>query len=166
MKRVEVYFDYLCPYCYRGHKNLKDLMPAHPDVEIVWMPCEAHPRPEVSKIYSDVANMGMFFLRDSGGDVDIYNDLAYEAHFEKGLRIDDVEVLASIAGECGADTTAFKKALCDGRYAAEAVEANRRAWGGKGWEAVPSYACGEKTIGSRGGILVPPEELGRFLSEL
>ena len=166
MKRVEVYFDYLCPYCYQGHKNLKKLLPSHPDVEIVWMPCEAHPRPETAKIYSDIANMGMFFLRDSGGDLGRYNDLVYSAHFEKGLRIDDIEVLASIAEECGADPNVFKAALNSGRYATEAVEANRRAWGEKGWEAVPSYSCGEKEIGSRGGILVPPEALNQFLSSL
>lgn len=165
MKRVEVYFDYLCPYCYKGHQNLKQLLPGHPDVEIVWMPCEAHPRPEVSKIYSDIAMMGMFFLRDHGGDVDQYNDLVYEAHFEREERIDDPELLTGIAGECGADPAAFKKALCDGRYSEEVHAANRRAWGEKGWEAVPSYSCGEKNIGSQGGILVPLENLDRFLTE-
>ncbi|MCI8500724.1 MAG: hypothetical protein HFJ85_00655 [Oscillospiraceae bacterium] len=166
MKQVEVYFDYLCPYCYEGHKNLKELLPHHPDAAVVWMPCEAHPRPEQSKIYSDVAIMGMYFLRDNGGDVDRYNDLVYAAHFEKGLRIDDLEVLSAIAEKCGADPSAFREAVSNGRYAEAVLDGNRRAWGEKGWEAVPSYSGGGKDIGSRGGILVPKKELDRFLSEL
>ena len=164
MKKIEVYFDYLCPYCYEGHKNLKKLLPSHPDVEIVWMPCEAHPRPEVSKIYSDIAMMGFFFLRDNGGDLDRYNDAVYEANFEKRLAIDDHDLLAAIAKDCGADEDAFRAALSDGRYNEEVFAANRKAWGDMGWEAVPSYAAEDgRTVGSRGGILVPYDELNKFL---
>ena len=166
MKKIEVYFDYLCPYCYKGHKNLKELLPSHPDVEVVWMPCEAHPRPEVSKIYSDVAMMGFFFLRDNGGDLDRYNDTVYEAHFENHLAIDDCDLLASIAKECGVSEDAFRAALSDGRYSEEVLAYNRLAWGDRGWEAVPSYAAEDgRTVGSQGGILVPYGVLDEFLSK-
>lgn len=26
MAKLEVFFDYLCPYCYRGHQNLKEAL--------------------------------------------------------------------------------------------------------------------------------------------
>lgn len=166
MKKVEVFFDYLCPYCYEGHKNLRKLMPKRPDIEFVWVPCEAHPRPEVSKIYSDIAMRAMYFVRDNAGDLEQFHDLVYEANFEDKLPIDDAEVLAQLAGRCGVDSAALKKALADGMYAEDVHTANRYAWGDMGWEAVPSYACDGKKIGSRGGVLVPLEKLDEFLSSL
>jgi len=166
MKQLEVYFDYLCPYCYKGHANLKDLLKEFSDISVIWRPCEAHPRPEVCKVYTDVANMGMFFVRDQGGDVLRYIEAVYEAGLGKGKRIDDPNVLAPIAEECGVDPVAFCAALKDGRYQKEALDANRLAWEEKGWEAVPSYSSGTKKIGSKGGVLVPKEELRSFLKSL
>lgn len=164
MKQVEVYFDYMCPYCYKGHQNLLKLLPDHPDVEILWKPCEAHPRPEVRDRYTDVAMMGMFYLRDTSGSVEHYNDLVYDAHFNQHQPIDDPDVLAGIAVQCGADADAFRLALADGRYTDEVMQANIRAWGDMEWEAVPSYACGDKKLGSRGGVLVSAEALNDFLA--
>ena len=166
MKQLEVYFDYLCPYCYRGHANLKELLKEFPEIEVIWKPCEAHPRPEVCRVYTDVANMGMFFVRDNGGDVVRYTEAVYAAGLDRGERVDDPDVLAPIAAESGVDPEAFRAALADGRYREEALEANRVAWGEMGWEAVPSYASGDRKIGSRGGILVPKEELRAFLAAL
>ena len=164
MKKLEVYFDYLCPYCYKGHHNLLELLPKHPDVEVVWMPCEAHPRPEVRNIYTDIAMMGMFFLRDNGGNVALYNDLVYEAHFTHHQPVDNHDVLTAVAVQCGADADAFRQALADGRYNDEVLQANIHAWGDLEWEAVPSYVCNGAKIGSHGGVLVSPEALDDFLS--
>lgn len=163
MKQLEVYFDYLCPYCYKGHQNLAAILKSHPDVQVNWMPCEAHPRPEVRDLHSDIAIAGMYFVREKGGDVGKYNDLVYETHFEKKLRVDDVKVLADIAAQCGADAAAFVTALERGVYAQQVVDGNIRAWDTKAWEAVPSYSCAGKDIGSRGGVLVAPEALDAFL---
>ena len=163
MKQLEVYFDYHCPHCYKGHQNLKQLLPHHPDVQILWQPCEAHPRPEVRDLYTDVATMGMYCVRDCGGDVDRYNDLVYEAHVQKKQRSDDPDVLTAIALTCGADEKTFRAALTDKGYADEVYQANIRAWMTHGWEAVPSYICEGKKIGSRGGVAVPLEDLDQFL---
>lgn len=164
MKQVEVYFDYMCPYCYKGHLNLLQLLPQHPDVQIVWMPCEAHPRPEVRDHYTDVAIMGMFYLRDNAGDVERYNNLVYDAHFNQHVLIDAPDVLTQIAVQCGADADAFRTAIIDGRYADQVMQANIRAWGDMGWEAVPSYTCNGQKIGSHGGVLVAMEKLDEFLT--
>jgi len=40
--KLEVFFDYACPYCQQGHESLLELLPQYPQVEIVWYPCEAH----------------------------------------------------------------------------------------------------------------------------
>lgn len=44
--KVDVYFDYACPFCYIGLSELAKIMPEFPQIELVWCPAEAHPRPE------------------------------------------------------------------------------------------------------------------------
>lgn len=163
---MELFFDYACPYCYRGHKNLLELMGKYPELEITWRPCEAHPRPEPASIHSDLAIQGMYFIRDNQGDLWKYHSLAYEAVFEKRADISDLDVLASLAGQCGVDSAAFKEALKEKRYAAQVEDGNRYAWGEHGLQAVPSYLSGSRFIGSHDGILVSKQELDRFLSQL
>lgn len=161
--KVEVFFDYVCPYCYRGHRNLLKLLPKHPGTEIVWRPCEAHPRPEPAQVHSDLAIQGMYAAQELGGDLWKYQELAYAAHFEQGKNLSDAAVLCELAEGCGADRAAFRKALEDRRYAGRVEENNRLAWETLNLEAVPSYCCGKSLLGSRGGVLVPLEELDRFL---
>jgi len=33
MLKLEVFFDYACPYCLRGHEDLLELLPQYPQVE-------------------------------------------------------------------------------------------------------------------------------------
>ncbi len=51
--KVEVFFDYICPYCYAGLKYLEDLLPEYDFVEIEWRSVEAHPRSEPQLDLSD-----------------------------------------------------------------------------------------------------------------
>lgn len=44
--KMEVFFDYTCPYCYIGMYYLNDLITDYPEIEIDWKPAEAHPEPE------------------------------------------------------------------------------------------------------------------------
>lgn len=165
MKRLEVYFDYLCPYCYKGHQNLYELLRRHPEVELVWRPCEANPRPEEAEVHSDLAIAGFYYLQDIGGDTDAYNELIYAAKYDHGQRLDDLFNLCGLAEMCGADWDAFEKAIRSEEYAARVRAANEYAWGTLGWSAVPSYVCGTRGIGSEPGVLVTLEELEDFLAE-
>ena len=45
-KKVEVYFDYMCPFCYVGLSYLAQEVAAYPDIELVYKSVEAHPRTE------------------------------------------------------------------------------------------------------------------------
>ena len=47
-KKIKVFYDYTCPYCYKGLRELQDILPDYKNVEIDWSPCEAHPRPETA----------------------------------------------------------------------------------------------------------------------
>lgn len=164
-KTVEAFFDYVCPYCYRGILELLDMLPDYPKVQIDWKPCEAHPRPELAPIHSDMAAQAMLCLQGQGGDLIRFHRLVFHAHFERRMRIDDLQVLADLAAACGGDEKTVYKALQAGQYAAAVAENNRMAWGKLGFFAVPSYRTGSHVAGSRDGILVSKSEVAKLLSD-
>lgn len=166
MIKVEVFFDYVCPYCYRGHKNLLDLMGKYPEIDITWRPCESHPRPEPSPVHSDMAIQGMYYVEEHHGDILNYHHLVYEAHFEKGMDLSSALVLSSLASQCGVESGDFEKSLAGNCYQKQVEEGNRYTWETNRLDAVPSYRSGEHFIGSRNGILVSAKELDGFLQEL
>lgn len=75
MKKLEVYFDYTCPYCYKGLQELSLLLKKYPDTKVEYIPCEAHPRPEPAPIHSDLAAQVGCYLQERGLDIAKYNDL-------------------------------------------------------------------------------------------
>lgn len=166
MVNIEVFFDYVCPYCYQGHKNLLVLMEKYPQITVTWRPCEAHPRPERWSVHSDLAIQGMYCIQELRGDIMEYHRLVYRAYFDQGMNVASPDVLASLAGKCGVDSGDFRKAMAEKRYEIQVREGNRLAWAEKGLDAVPSYLSGKYFIGSRDGLLVPVVELERFIVKL
>lgn len=163
-KKLEVFFDYTCPYCYRGHKNLQELMKKYQNLDIIWRPCEAHPRPEEHGVHSDQAICGMYFVLEHDGDLLKYHKLVFEAVFEHNLDISDIAVLADIAEKCAVPKKAFEEALQKGIYQKLVTRGNVYAWSEKDFDAVPSYARGKKKIGSGNGVMVTKDELEKFIN--
>lgn len=172
--KLELFFDYICPYCYRGHRMFLELLPLYPGLEVIWRPCESHPRPENAYRHSDLAIQGMYYLEDHGGDLPAYHQLVYEAHFKRGLDISDPSVLSCLAAACGAEDAAFKRSLAQNQYARRLEEGNRYAWETLRLDAVPSYLAPGgpdvkapgRFIGSRDDLPVTRKQLERFLSNL
>lgn len=52
--KIEVFFDYTCPFCYIGLHHLEEVMKNHSNVEVLWRGCEAHPRPEARTKFPDL----------------------------------------------------------------------------------------------------------------
>ncbi|MDQ0203112.1 DsbA family oxidoreductase [Pectinatus haikarae] len=163
--KLEVFFDYACPYCYRGHKNLMELMKKYPKLDIIWRPCEAHPRPEEHGVHSDLAICGMYFVLAHAGDLMKYHKLAFEATFEHHKDISDIAVLSDIAEQCSVDKKEFTEALTQGLYQDLVTQGNIYAWSEKEFDAVPSYARGMAKIGSGNGVMVTIEELEKFIQD-
>lgn len=46
MKKIEVFFDYTCPFCYIGLTRFQKVLKDYPEVELIYRACEAHPYPE------------------------------------------------------------------------------------------------------------------------
>ncbi len=163
-KKVEVFFDYICPYCDEGIRQFLKILPNYKDVQVIWRPCESHPRPEYATIHSDCAIQAMYVLREQNGDLIKFHLQVFDAYFRQNRRIDDPSLLASLVGNCGGNKTEAARALRENRYAAEVLEGNRYAWEEKQLYAVPSYVCGEKSALSRDGILVPISKVQALLA--
>jgi predicted DsbA family dithiol-disulfide isomerase len=165
MPKLEVFFDYTCPYCYRGHIDFMEVLPAFPAADIVWRPVEAHPRLEEPhhKPYVDLAVQGAFFVRAKGGDELAYHERVYRANFVEKQAIDEIGVLAKYAGELGYDALEFENALRSGTYVKEQLAANDHAYEEcKVW-AVPTFVCGDKRLDAMEGVGVTKEEIEALL---
>ena len=161
--KLEVYIDYICPYCYRTYQALSSMTPEFKDLQIDWRPCESHPRPGRYGPHSDLCIQGFFLCRDSGGDLDAYNNLMYKAVFVDHINIEDVdELVAYTAGLI--DPEKFKTALADSKYFADLQANNARAWDELGLDAVPSFRIGGKELYAIPNVGVPAEQLEKFLT--
>lgn len=162
MHKLEVFFDYSCPFCLKGHTYLTELYQLYPQIEVVWCPCEAHPRPEVHSPHSDLCIQGMFFAQDHGVDIWDYHDRMYQAAVKDRLDLEDIDVLAnSVEGLL--DPDAFRKSLQCGEYAKIQLDGNEYAFGKNGVWAVPSYRMNGKKLDSIEGVGITKEQLAAFM---
>ncbi len=163
MKEVEVFFDYVCPFCNEGIWQFLEVLPEYSDVKVIWRPCESHPRPEFACVHSDLAIQTFFCLQEQGGDLVQYHQKIFDACFQEKRRIDDIDMLSITAAECGANEEEVRAALKENKYAGKVEDANRYAWEEKGLFAVPSYISGNKQALSKDGRLVPIQKVIELL---
>jgi len=162
MKKLEVFYDYICPYCLKGHSYLVELMPKFPDVEVVWHPCESHPRPERYGLHSDLCARGMYIALDQGADLMEYHRRMYRAAQSDGADIEDVSVLMKVV-EGLLDPQAFGTALSEGAYQDKLLEENRLVWEVYGFSAIPSYRMEGKALVAKPDVGVTRSGLEAFL---
>ena len=168
MADFELFFDHTCPYCYRGHGYLKELLARYPGVKVAWRPVEAHPKVEEPehKPYEDLAVQGAFFVRAHNPELELaYHERIYKANFEEHKAVDDVAVLAKCAAELGVDAAAFEAALRNGTYAKALAEANDHAYEEQKIWAVPSYVCGEKRLDAVPGVGVTKDQIEALIKD-
>ena len=163
MRKMEVFFDYACPYCLRGHEHLLAVIGGHPDVEPDWRPCEAHPRPETYGPHSDLCIRGMFFARDHGIDLWAYHDRMYRLALTDHIDIEDIDALSEGVADL-LDAKAFRAALRSGAYVDELNRSNDHAYEESGVWAVPSYRMEGKKLDAVEGIGVSKRQLDAFMS--
>jgi len=163
MHRLEVFFDYVCPFCLKGHVYLKELMSRYPQLEIAWRPCEAHPRPERFGLHSDLCIQGMFFAQDQGADLWEYHDRMFRAALTDRADIEDINVLSEYVRVL-LDPVVFRQALRTGQYAQTQLNANRYAFEQSGVWVVPSYRMNGGRLDSVENIGVTKPQLASFLT--
>jgi predicted DsbA family dithiol-disulfide isomerase len=163
MKReLEVFFDYACPYCFQAYRHLTELIPDYPDVDIIWRPCEAHPRPERYGLHSDLCIQGYFFAAENGVDVWAYHDCMYRAALKEHVNIEDIDALSDFVRDL-VDADAFRLALRQGIYSRALAESNELAFERSGVWVVPAYRLEGRKLDAVENIGVSKEQLRRFL---
>ncbi|MCL2015638.1 MAG: DsbA family protein [Defluviitaleaceae bacterium] len=142
MKKLEIFFDYNCPYCFKGHNNLLGILPDNPNLEIVWQPCEIYERPKnYSGMYhTDLCIQAMFFAVDIGLDILKFNEKMYNIIFNERVNVENADNLADALADI-LDAAQLKQALKTGKYAAQLKQANNYAFKVKGVQIVPSYSA-------------------------
>ncbi len=163
MERVlEVIFDYACPYCYKAHAYLKELRKAYPELQVRFVPCEAHPRPEHYGMHSDLCVMGMFYCQEHDIDVWQYHDLIYKAFFVDKKDVESLDELSEYVSEL-VDVCDFKKALEEGIYQRKVSQNNRYAWEQLDLPAVPSFVLNDRVLYAEPDVGVTRQQLLTFL---
>lgn len=157
MPVVEMFFDYSCPYCLRGHNDLVTVIADYPQIQMKWMPCEAHPRPEPGP-HIDLALQGMLFARDNGADLWAFHERMYDAVIRRRIDREDIAQLADAVRDL-VDAEAFAKALREGKYAKEQQGINDYAYEESGVWAVPSFRMEGKKLDALEGVGVTQAQI-------
>ena len=164
MYKLEVFFDYICPHCLRGHEYLTELQQRFPDLEIEWRPCEAHPRPEQSSRHSDLCARGMFFALDHNTNLAEYHKRMYHAALTDLVEIEDINAIIGVTDGL-LDQIKLREALSGNQYKDRLLENNRLVWDEYKCPAVPSYRMNGKLLKSKLGIGVSKEQLAHFIEQ-
>ena len=164
MSKLEVFFDYACPYCLRGHEYLMELLSRYPQVEVEWFPCEAHPRPDRYGPHSDLPARGMYFAQEHGANLMDYHRRMYRAALTDRVNIEDLRIVSGLMDDT-LHSDSFYRALAEGAYKDKLAENNRLAWSEYRFSAVPSYRMGDRLLISIEDIGVTREQLAGFLSD-
>ena len=162
MNHLEVFFDYACPYCLMGHEDLIKLLRDRPQIEVVWRPCESHPRPERHGMHSDLCIQGMFFAADNGVELWAYHERAYALILKRQVNVENPDILAECFSDL-LDAHALREALQSGKYQKTQQEANDYAYDSSGVWAVPAYRMGGKRLDAIEGVGVAAARLRAFL---
>lgn len=163
MPVLEVYFDYACPYCYRAHRVLEELLPTYPGVAVSWNPCEAHPRPERYGPHSDLCIRGMYHAQAYGIPLAQYHAAVYAAIHERGVDVEQPAKLAeTLAGLM--EPAPFLAALKDGAYAEALERANERAYAHAGVWVVPAYRMQGMALDATEDTDITRSQLQAFLN--
>lgn len=160
MKTVDVYFDYACPFCYTGLRDLHAVLPEFPDLQVAYHACEAWPDPNSE---AALAFQGMHCILAHHGDVRPYHDRVFAALFDRKQHL-DVALLAQCAEASGIDVEVFSAALIAKTYAEQQTAANNHAYDTLGIEAVPTLFCGALRYDAELGVGITPEGLRRFFT--
>ena len=162
MNKLEVFFDYSCPFCSLGHQYIKDLIKRFRNLEIVWRPCEAHPRPEKYGPHSDLCIRGLFYAMDEEVDVWAYHDAMYKAAVTDQVDIENIIVLSAYVRGL-LDPDEFIRTIKRGDYKKELDDANYYAYDRTGVWVIPAFRLNGRKLDAVEGKGITKDELMRFI---
>ena len=162
MAKMQVFFDYECPYCKKGYEYLLEQIHSHPSIEIEWRPIESHPEPENHSPHTCLACQSYYIAEELGANMNAFHKAMYQAISIERKNVEKPEVLCDIL-EGIVDTDKFRAILESGKYAKQIDENNDLAYEKSGVWFVPAFRMNGKKLDAKGGIGISPEELRDFL---
>ena len=165
-RRIEIFFDYACPFSRKAHEYLSRLLPDFPGTEPVWRPCEAYPRPEShgQHQHSDLCIQAMFFAAEQGADLWEFHNTAYSLMHDTDVNMEDICAVADGFSEL-LDADSLRQALAMGKYLQALLSANKYAFERSGVWALPSYRMDGNKLDSAEEIGVTEDQLREFLED-
>lgn len=186
-KSVDIFFDYVCPYCYIASKR-EAILKQEFDLNFNWKPWEIHPerplkagtrdyintsfvvRSLADEIKLDVtmprhisnsrnALLGMLYAKGKGR-FDDYHHAVFRAHWEEKKDISDMSVLREISSKIGVDPDELERAIANPDFARILDQIDKEA-AKRRVELVPSYMIDNKIVVGN----VPLERLRRALEK-
>jgi len=162
MRKLEVFFDYACPYCLTGHEYLVELLPQFPDIEVIWRPCEAHPRPEEYERYSDLCVQGLLFALEQNIDIMDFHIRMYKAACKDSVNIEDPEALSEVFRGLF-DPVDMINAIRSGRYEKAVLAANDYTYEENDVWVVPAFRMDGRKLDAEGGVGITGSQLEKYL---
>ncbi|MDR3337660.1 MAG: DsbA family protein [Treponema sp.] len=163
MAKLQIFYDYECPYCKKGYEYFIELIKDHPDIEIEWRPVESHPRPENHPPHTDLSCQSYYIAGELGADMTAYHAAMFQAVAIERQNVEKPEVLAKILKGI-VDSDKFLAILNSGKYAKQVDENNDLAYEKNGVWFVPAFRMDGKKLDAQGGMGVNREELRAFLA--
>ena len=165
MPKVQIFYDYECPYCKKGYETLMDLLSGYSGIEIEWRPVESHPRPENHPPHTDLCLQSFYIAQELGADMAVFHALMYQAVAVENRNVENPEIVAGIVQGI-VDKDKFLNLLKSGKYAPKVNENNDLAYEKEGVWYVPAFRAGNLKLDAKGGIGVSREEVKNFLDKL
>ena len=163
MAKIQFFYDYECPYCKTGYEYLLEQIGGYPDLEIEWLPIEAHPLPENCFPRTHLACQSYYIAKEIGADMDAFHAAMFQAAGIKQRNVEKPEVLCDILKGI-VDTGKFRAILDSGKYAKQIDENNELAYEKSGVWYVPAFRMNGKKLDAKGGVGIKAKELRNFIS--
>lgn len=193
-KQVEVFFDYICPFCYRGLKHLREVKDNYPEIEFIYRATEVNPENE-DKIVLDGETQKRLkvFLNEAGldfnppympmghtnhafhamnyivaeqGEIDQYHHNVYQAIFVEQKDIEDINVVLECASDCGIDVEQLKQVLTLEDYTKQRQVDLEYAYLQNNIKYVPTLIAKDKRLDAIEALGFSKEQLIEYLDSI
>jgi len=165
MPKLQIFFDYECPFCKKGYEYFMEMIDDYPDIDVCWIPVEAHPKPEEHTPHTDKLIEAFYLASDLGLVSDKFHRAMYQAVAIERRNVENEDVLAEVLSGF-VDKQTLLSAISSGKYAGRAGQNNRLAYEDSGVWFVPAFRADGKKLDAKGGFGVTKEQISKLLSSL
>jgi predicted DsbA family dithiol-disulfide isomerase len=163
MNKLQIFYDYSCPFCKKGYESfLKVITPHKNDLEIEWIPIESHPRPETAHPHTDLCVQAFYIICELNADISAFHSAMYDSVVIQRKDVEKKEIVTDIVKDI-VDPVKFLNILESGKYADKANQNNDFAYEKSGVWVVPAFRLNNQKLDATGGIGVTDLQISDFL---